>query len=128
MKKILFFFFFSLFPGIFYGNNINEYFRYPVESSSSNYGLTGVLELPNARFMKEASVSWNFSGSFPYEYTSITASPFSWMEASYRYTEIKNEKYGLSILRKSVKKDKGFDLKIRLLKEKNKIPSLLLGL
>ena len=45
--------------------------------------------------MKEASISWNFSGSFPYEYTSITASPYSWMEASYRYTEIKNENMGL---------------------------------
>ena len=76
MKKILFFSF-SLNPGLFYGNNINEYYRYPVESSSSNYGLTGVLELPNARFMEEASVSWNFSSSFPYEYTSITASPFN---------------------------------------------------
>ena len=129
MKKILFFFIFSLSPGIFYGNNINEYFRYPVESSSSNYGLTGVLELPNARFMKEASVSWNFSGSFPYEYTSITASPFSWMEASYRYTEIKNEKYGPSSYSgNQSKKDKGFDLKIRLLKEKNKIPSIAIGL
>ena len=54
MKKILFFFHFSFFPQ-FYGNNIDDYFRYPVESSSSNYGLTGVLELPNARFMEEAS-------------------------------------------------------------------------
>ena len=64
MKKILFFFIFSLNPGLFYGNNINEYYRYPVESSSSNYGLTGVLELPNARFMEEASVSWNFQVLF----------------------------------------------------------------
>lgn len=129
MKKISFFFIFVLCSGTVYGNNIDEYFRHPVESSSSNYGLTGVLELPNARFMKEASISWNFSGSFPYEYTSVTASPFSWMEASYRYTEIKNEKYGPSSYSGNQSlKDKGFDLKIRLVKEKNRVPAIAIGL
>jgi len=129
VKKISFFFIFILSPNLFYGSNINDYFPYPVESSSSNYGLTGVLELPNARFMKEASVSWNFSGSFPYEYTSITASPFSWMEASYRYTEIKNEKYGPSAYSGNQSlKDKGFDLKIRLIQEKERLPAIAIGL
>ena len=84
------------------------------ESSSSNYGITGVLELPNARFMKEASVSWNFSGSFPNEYTSITASPFSWMESSYRYTGKESEIWSFIFSRESIFEDKGFDLKIRL--------------
>ena len=108
---------------------MDYYFSNPVESSSSNYGITGVLELPNARFMKEASVSWNFSGSFPNEYTSITASPFSWMESSYRYTEVKNQKYGPSSFSGNQSlKDKGFDLKIRLSKEGLYIPAIALGL
>jgi len=85
--------------------------------------------LPNARFMKEASISWNFSGSFPYEYTSITASPFSWLEASYRYTEIKNAKYGPSSFSGNQSlKDKGFDLKIRLSQEGLYMPALAFGL
>ena len=79
--------------------------------------------------MKEASVSWNFSGSFPNEYTSITASPFSWMESSYRYTEVKNQKYGPSSFSGNQSlKDKGFDLKIRLSKEGLYIPAIALGL
>ena len=78
--------------------------------------------------MKEGSISWNFSGSFPYEYTSITASPFSWMEASYRYTEIKNEKYGPSTYSgNQTLKDKGFDLKIKINKRKNRLPAVALG-
>ena len=51
------------------------------------------------------------------------------MEASYRYTEIKNQKYGPSSYSgNQTKKDKGFDLKIRLAQEKNRIPSIAIGL
>ena len=49
------------------------------------------FEIPNARFMEEASLRFNFSSSYPYEYTSLTASPFPWFEATYRYAEIKNQ-------------------------------------
>lgn len=129
MKKKLIFFLIFTFSHIISSNNLDYYFSKPVESSSSNYGITGVLELPNARFMKEATVSWNFSGSFPNEYTSITASPFSWLESSYRYTEIKNQKYGPSSFSGNQSlKDKGFDLKIRLSKEGLYMPALALGL
>ena len=40
--------------------------------------------------MDEASLRFNFSSSFPNEFTSLTASPFPWFEATYRYVEIKN--------------------------------------
>jgi hypothetical protein len=36
-------------------SSIEDYYPYEVEPSSSNYGLTGILELPNARFMEEVS-------------------------------------------------------------------------
>ena len=68
---------------------IYEYFPKKLEPTSSNYGITGILEMPNARFMKEGSMKIGFSSSFPNEYTYITATPFSWLEASYKYTEIK---------------------------------------
>ncbi len=110
-------------------DSLDPYYPKPVGSSSSNYGITGVLEIPNARFMDEASISWNFSGSFPNEYTSITATPFSWLEAAYRYTEIKNRKYGPSTYSgNQTLKDKGFDLKIRLFKEGYNMPAIAMGL
>ena len=52
------------------------------------------LENPNARFNEEGVLKIGISSSFPNEYTSIIASPFSWMEATYRYTEIENKLYG----------------------------------
>ena len=128
-KKLFFFLIFFIFPNLGYSNNLDYYFLNPVGSSPSNFGITGVMELPNARFMKEATVLWNFSSSFPNEYTSITATPFKWLEASYRYTEIKNLNYGPSSYSGNQSlKDKGFDIKIRLNKESYYFPAIAIGL
>ena len=84
--------------------------------------------MPNARFMDEGSMKIGFSSSYPYEYTYISATPFSWLEASYKYTEVKNDKYGpASYSGNQTLKDKGFDLKIRLLNESYYIPEVALG-
>ena len=70
---------------------IYDYYPYKMGPTSSNYGNTGIIEIPNARFLPEASLRFNFSSSYPHEYTSLTGVPFNWLEATYRYTEIKNK-------------------------------------
>ena len=50
--------------------------------------------MPNARLMQEESIKISYSSSYPYEYTYISATPFNWLETSYKYTELKNLKYG----------------------------------
>ncbi len=75
-------------------SSIEYYYPYKVVPTSSNYGITGIMELPNARIMPEAQLKFSFSSSFPNEYTSLTATPFKWLEATYRYSEVKNENYG----------------------------------
>jgi len=110
-------------------SDIDDYFSHPVSPSASNYGNTGILELPNARFMGAGSMRFGFSGSYPYEYTSLTATPFSWLEATYRYTELKNLKYGPSNYSGNQSlKDKGFDIKFKLLEETYKFPSIAVGI
>ena len=109
--------------------DIDDYFPYKVEPSHSNYGNTGILEIPNARFMSPASLRFHYSSSYPIEYTSLTATPFPWLEATYRYAEIKNRKYGpVRYSGNQTLKDKGFDLKIRLLNEKDSLPAVAIGL
>ena len=109
--------------------SIEDYYKYKVFPSASNYGNTGIIEIPNARFEKEASLRFHFSGSSPFEYTAITATPFSWLEATYRYSEIKNRKYGPSSYSGNQSfKDKGFDLKIGLIDERIYFPSLAVGI
>ena len=66
--------------------------------------------MPNARMMPEASLRFFSSSSFPHEFTSLTASPFNWLEATYRYVEIKNQLYGpVAYSGNQSLKDKGFD-------------------
>ena len=109
--------------------SIDDYFPYQTFPTPSNYGNTGLMEIPTARFLEEGSLRFSFSSSYPNEFTSITASPFSWMEATYRYAEVKNELYGpTSYSGNQSLKDKGFDIKIKVLEESFFIPSLAIGL
>ena len=79
--------------------------------------------------MSPASLRLHYSSSYPIEYTSLTATPFPWLEATYRYAEIKNRKYGPEQYSgNQTLKDKGFDLKIGLLNESDSLPAIALGL
>ena len=109
--------------------SINDYYPYEVIPTASSYGNTGIIEVPNARMMPEASLRFRFSSSYPYEYTSLTASPFRWLEATYRYAEIKNQKYGpVTYSGNQTLKDKGFDLKALIKKETYYMPAIAVGL
>jgi len=108
--------------------SINDYFYYDIVPGASNLGNSGIIEMPNARMMKPASLRFTFSSSYPNEYTSLTATPFNWFEATYRYAEIKNQRYGPSRYSGNQSlKDKGFDIKLLLSKENYYFPSLALG-
>ncbi len=110
-------------------SSIEDYYPYRITPSASNYGNTGIIEMPNARFLPEASLRFSFSSSFPNEFTSLTASPFSWLEATYRYAEIKNERYGpVTYSGNQSLKDKGFDVKALIIRESYILPAVSLGL
>ena len=65
--------------------------------------------------MDQASLRFNFSSSWPNEFTTLTATPFPWLEATYRYTEIKNKNYGpFRYSGNQSWKDKAFDIKVNV--------------
>ena len=128
IKGYLFVYALAIFPNYSYCD-LQDYYPFIIKPSASNYGNTGILEIPNARMMKEASLRFNFSSSYPYEFTSLTASPFNWLEATYRYAEIKNRNYSAvaAYSGNQTLKDKGFDIKLRLKEETHSFPALALG-
>jgi hypothetical protein len=109
--------------------SIEDYYPYQLTPTSSNYGYTGLLEMPSARFMDGGSLKFGISASWPNEYTFIVGSPFDWFEAGYRYTEQKTAKYGpFGYSGNQTLKDKGFDIKFRVLEESFYLPNVALGI
>ena len=72
---------------------LDDYLPKDPGPTSSNYGDTGLLEIPTARLMPEGSFKIGINSFDPYEVTAMTATPFSWLEATFRYTELENQLY-----------------------------------
>ena len=99
--------------------SVEDYLPRDVGPTSTRYGGIGLIEIPTARFPKEGNLRLGITSSWPYEVTALTATPFEWMEATYRYTEIKNQLYSdiPSFSGNQTLKDKGFDFRFRIMKE-----------
>ena len=102
-------------------SSIDDYV-YPYSSPSFNeYGSLGLIRMPSARFYEEGTIAFHWSKNDPYTRGSIIAYPFNWFEASYQYTDVNNALYSSveSFSGNQTYKDKGFDVKFRLLKERS---------
>ena len=110
--------------------DITEYIYPNINPSYSNYGTTGIIQMPSARFQPEGSLGFNWSHANPYLRGTIIAYPFSWLEATYSYTDINNALYSNveEFSGKQSYKDKGFDAKIRLLRESEFFPQVAISL
>jgi len=122
----LFFLLFSL-PSV---ADISEYIYPYRDASFSNYGTTGLIQMPSARFHPEGSIAFSWTHHDPYLRGSIIAYPFDWFEASFQYTDINNTLYSSveAFSGSQSLKDKSFDAKFKLLKETNFFPSVAVGL
>ena len=111
--------------------DIRDYiYPYYNQPSYSNYGTIGLMQMPTARFLPEGSLAFTWSHNEPYLRGSIVAYPFNWFEASYQYTDVNNKLYSdvEAFSGSQSYKDKGFDVKFRLLKESKYIPAVAIGI
>ncbi len=110
--------------------SLDDYiFKHQETHTYNNYGSLGLIQMPNARFHKEGTLALSWSHNEPYINGSVIAYPFSWMEASYFYTDINNALYSNNpnFSGKQSYKDKGFDLKLKVLQETQYIPQVAVG-
>jgi len=92
-------------------------------------GGTGLLQTPTARMSKEGSFYMNYSDINEYRFWSASLQLFPWMESTVRYTDVRTRLYspfeGFS--GNQTLKDKGIDVKFRLLQESYYLPELSVG-
>ena len=96
-------------------------------NSPNSLGSIGINFTPTARFLDEGSLSFNLSRHDTFSRGDLIAQPYDWLEFSIFYADIPNRPYYASLGAQSYK-DKGFNMKVLLLKENTLIPQLALGL
>ncbi len=110
--------------------SIDDYINpYRMIPSYSDYGTLGLIQMPNARMRPAGTLGFAWSRNQPYMRGGIVAYPFSFFEAQYKYTDINDLLYSQSKRFSGGQslKDKGFDFKVRVLKETNSLPSIAIG-
>lgn len=93
-------------------------------------GGVGLLQTPTARMAPQGSFTVNYSDIEQYRFWTASIQLFPWMESTVRYTDVRTQLYspfpGFS--GDQTLKDKGLDVKFRLLKESFYLPEVSLGL
>ena len=84
--------------------------------SASNFGTTGVINIPSARMQDDGTLNITFSHQKIANITNITYQPTPWLETTFRYS------YG------AYYKDRSYSAKITLINESNLKPQVAIGL
>jgi hypothetical protein len=93
----------------------------------SNWGGTGLMEIPSARVLKENRYRVGASQIDPYRYYYIAVSPFKGLEIDGRVTELMGVPSGLGSAYGN-DKDKAIDFKYQFIKEGKYSPAISLGI
>lgn len=96
--------------------------------TQDDYGGTGLLQMPSARMAPAGELSINANRTVPYTRYSVSVQPFSWLEGTFRYTDISDRRYGPpSLSGDQSYKDKAVDVKLRLWRESRWWPAVAVG-
>ena len=92
-------------------------------------GGTGLLQTPTARMAPEGSLSVNYTDNDVYRFWTASMQLFPWMEATVRYTDARTRLYSPfpTFSGNQTLKDKGIDVKFRLLEESYFTPDISVG-
>ena len=95
--------------------------------TGNDWGGVGLIQTPTARMAPAGDFSLSFSRSYPFSNLNISLQPLDWLEVSYRYTSVSEQKFGPVIAGDQSYKDKSIDVKARLLKETALLPEVAVG-
>ncbi|MEP8736545.1 YjbH domain-containing protein [Enterobacter hormaechei] len=101
----------------------------PTGPSQSDFGGTGLMQMPDARFGREGEFSVNYRDNDQYRFYFSSVVLFPWLEGTIRYTDVRTRKYSSDedFSGDQSYKDKSFDFKVRLWEEDYSLPQVALG-
>ncbi len=101
----------------------------PAGYSQAVRGGTGLLQTPTARMAADGELSINYSDNEEYRFWSVSIQLFPWLESTARYTDVRTRLYSDSpgFSGDQTLKDKGLDVKFRLLQESRYLPQVAVG-
>lgn len=99
------------------------------EPSQMVRGGVGLIQTPTARMLPAGRMTANYTDNEEYRFWSVSIQLFDWLETTARYTDVRTRLYsddpGFS--GDQSYKDKGLDVKFRLLAESRYLPQLAVG-
>ena len=95
------------------------------DKSNNSYGTVGLIETPSARFRNDGDFGFGLSSENPFNRLYGRVQIFPWMEGVVRYTEGEHREYTPG--NPQTWKDKGFDIKLKLLNERKYLPAMAVG-
>lgn len=93
----------------------------------SNFGTTGLIDIPTARMADDATLTTTISSSSRYGNFALTYQALPWLEATFRYRRV-NDVEGLQSEKWSDYYDRNFAAKIRLVEEGYYVPQIAVGM
>jgi len=101
----------------------------PMLYSQTDFGGTGLMQLPTARIAPEGEFSVNYRDNDQYRFYSTSIALFPWLEGTIRYADVRTRRYSSNtdFSGNQSYKDKSFDFKVRLWEESYYIPAVAFG-
>ncbi len=98
----------------------------PPFNRSTNWGGTGLMEIPNARVLDDGEIRAGVAQALPYRWYTGGMGVLPGLEFTGRFTQMTNIPTGMKGY--GSYKDKAFDLKYQILPESRRFPALAVGL
>lgn len=119
----------ALQPVIVSANESDSWQQAPAGVSQMAHGGVGLIQTPTARMAPAGDLSINYTDNEEYRLWSVSIQLFDWMESTIRYTDVRTRLYSSSpgFSGDQTLKDKGIDVKFRLLKESTYLPQVAVG-
>jgi len=102
----------------------------PMGSSLMVHGGTGLIQTPTSRMLADGDLRVSYTDNDQYRFWSVTLQLYPWLQSTVRYTDVRTRLYSPypTFSGDQTLKDKGIDIKLRLLKESYYLPELSIGL